>query len=222
MSDYRYEARDVAGFVAQLVRYVSSGYFFYVRVLVPDGKDPAAVDAKLLERYGIGGKRWRRERRNLKDASGIHYLRCNRCVVLMLTKGRHDAFYADHGDNVRDIRREAMKVFGYSIRYSFSELKKGWKVSVRLDKEEYRKVREHFLAIAGWDSYRDPERLEREFWTLSYQPYEPVYKQLHAILRATNRQRRRRGFSPVDVSCLRQKLRLGKVFVDAASDAEAA
>jgi len=213
MSDYQYEARNVAGFVSQIVRYVASGYFFYVRVVVPEGKDPNVIDAKLMKLYGVGGKRWRRERRNLKQTAGVHYLRCNRCAVLMLTKGKHEAFYRDHGENVRDIRREALKVFGYSIRYGFSEVKKDWKVSVRLDQETYRKVREHMLAISVWDSYREPSRLEREFRRLPYQPYEPVFKQLLSVLRAVNRQRRRRGFGPIG-ECLRNKLRLGKVFVE--------
>lgn len=218
MSDYQYEARTVAGFVSQIVRYAASGHYFYVRVLLPEKKDPAAIDQKLLDRYGVRTKRWQRKRRHLKENAGIHYLRCNRCAVLMLTKGSHETFYADHSQQVRDIRREALKVFGYSIRYGFSEAKRDWKVSVRLDQETYRKVREHMLAIAAWDSYREPERLEREFRRLPYQPYEPVFKQLLAILRLVNRQRRRRGFEPLAMTCLRNKLSLGKVFVEDEGD----
>ena len=222
MSDYQYEARSVAGFVSQIVRYVASGHYFYVRVLVPEKKDPAIVDEKLLERYGVRKKRWQRKRRHLKENAGVHYLRCNRCAVLMLTKGSHETFYQDHGEHLRDIRRQALKVFGYSIRYGFSEVKRDWKVSVRLDQETYRKVREHMLTIAVWDSYRDSVRLAREFSRLPYQPYEPVFKQLLSILRSVNRQRRRRGFDPLAMNCLRTKLSLGRVFVDSESKSKAA
>ena len=55
---YRYHALSVAGFVAQVVRYVASGHFFYVRVLVPEHKNPRMVDEKLLRRVAsvVGGE----------------------------------------------------------------------------------------------------------------------------------------------------------------------
>ena len=93
-SDYRYEATSVDGFVAQVVRYVASGYYFYVRCLIPEHKAPQVVDAKLLARYQVCQPRWRRERRRLKQNAGVHYLRHNRLFVVMLTKGRHEPFSA--------------------------------------------------------------------------------------------------------------------------------
>jgi|GEM_PF-2277160 len=58
---YQSEAASVEGFIQQLaVSYVSNGYFFYVAGSVPEGKDPRAVDAKLIERYGIGVTKWTR------------------------------------------------------------------------------------------------------------------------------------------------------------------
>jgi len=56
--------------------------------------------------------------------------------------------------------------------------------------------------------------LEREFFRLPYQPFEPVFKQLLSILKAVNRQRRKRGFAMLPVTCLRNKLRLGQVFLE--------
>ena len=51
---YRCVATSVAGFLQQLaVAYVANGYWFYVAGRVPDHKDPAAVDAKIIQRYGI-------------------------------------------------------------------------------------------------------------------------------------------------------------------------
>jgi hypothetical protein len=132
----------------------------------------------------------------------------------MLTKGNHEQFYQDHASSVRDIRRQALKVFGYSIRFGVSANGKTRKISVRLDQEKYREIREHFLAICAWDSYRDPQRLEREFTRLPYQPYGPVFLQLHSIWKAVNRSRGKRGFEPLAFSCLRNKLKLGKVFAE--------
>ena len=54
----------------------------------------------------------------------------------MLTKGQHmKPFMQTIRDQVRDIRRTALKVFGYSIRYTFSEIEKRQKVFIRLDAE---------------------------------------------------------------------------------------
>ena len=45
-------------------------------------------------------------------------------------------------------------------------------------------------------------------------PYGPVFGQLHSIWKAVNRSRRKRGFEPLAFACLRNKLKLGKVFVE--------
>jgi hypothetical protein len=134
----------------------------------------------------------------------------------MATKGRHDTFYADHGATVIDIRRVALKAFGYSIRYGFSHAAERRRVSVRLDEPTYRSLRTHMLTTAVWNSHRCPERMEREFSRLPYQPYSPVYRQLVSIAKAVNRARKRRGFAPIDLHCLPTKKRLTKVFATGA------
>jgi hypothetical protein len=212
--DYPCEAASADGFVAQIVRYVTSGYFFYKQCRIPTHKDPRTVDHKLMGRYGIGGKKWRRERRNLRDSAGVHYLRYGPVFVIMLTKGRHDMFYADHGSDIQDIRRTALKVFGYSIRYGFSQEQRRHKVSVRLDADTYRQVKAHLLTVATWDSFRARDRMEREFERLPYQIYGPIFDQLLAIAKQVNRSRRRRGFEQVDYGCIPTKVRLKSVFVD--------
>ena len=212
--EYRYEVKSVDGFLAQVVRYVAcGGHYFYIRVRVPEGKDPRAVAEKLLDRYDIRKKRWQRKRRHLKATASIHLLQYRETIVIMLSKGEHRTFYADHQSQVRDIRRTALTVFGYSIRSTFSETEKRRKVFIRLDKKTYRKVKAHMLTISVWDSYRDKSRLERDFQRLPYQPYQPVYAQLLAILRRVNRERRRRGLDAVDSRCINFKRRLGTVFV---------
>jgi hypothetical protein len=213
--EYHYEAKSVDGFLSQAVRYIAcGGHYFYIRVRVPDGKDPRAVAEKLLDRYDIRKKRWQRKRRHLKETASIHLLLYQELIVIMLTKGRHEAFYADHQSQVQDIRRTALKVFGYSIRYTFSENEKRHKVFIRLDAETYRQVKAHMLTIGLWNSYRDKGALEREFRRLPYQPYEPVFAQLASIARQVNRERRRRGFDAIDLACITYKRRLGTVFVE--------
>ena len=139
MEEYRAEAKNVNAFVSQVVNYVKSGHYFYVRCMIKDRKnqkDPAEVDARVIEAYGIARKRWQRKRRHLKDNAGIHYLRYGKVYVMLLTKGKHKKFYEEHGENVADIRRKGLSVFAYLIKYSYSEKEKRFKVSVRLNPEE--------------------------------------------------------------------------------------
>ena len=47
--EYRCVATSVEGFVQQVaVQYLRHGYWFYVAGQIPEGKDSAAVDAKVL------------------------------------------------------------------------------------------------------------------------------------------------------------------------------
>jgi hypothetical protein len=211
---YPCEARNIDAFLAQVVRYVSSGHYFYVRCLIPDGKDPHAVDRKILNLYGVVRKRWQRKRRYLKADAGIHYLRYQRLFVVMLTKGQHEAFYRDHGQCVLDIRRTALKAFGYSIRWGFSQIEQRYRVSVRLDKAEYRSLRSHMLTICTWARYGTASAMQRELERLPYQLYAPVREQLVSIARAVNRQRRRAGLAPIDDRCIPEKMRVTKVYRD--------
>ena len=210
--DYPCEAKSIDAFLAQLVRYVASGHWFYVRCRIPAGKNPQRVDEKLLRLYDIRRPRWQRKRRHLKDNAGIHYLRYDRLFVILLTKGQHETFYRDHGPSVLDIRRTALKAFGYSIRWSFSEAEKRSRASVRLDKETYRDVKGHMLAICLWPCYRSPEAMEHEFRRLPYQLYGPVREQLYRIARAVNRRRRRAGLPSIDYDCISSKMRVTTVF----------
>ena len=209
---YPCEARSIDAFLAQVVRYVSSGHYFYIRCLIPEGKDPKAVDGKILDLYDIRRTRWQRKRRNLKANAGIHYLRCDRLFVIMLTKGRHEAFYRDHGPSVLDIRRTALKAFGYSIRWGFSQPERRYRVSVRFDKETYRTLQAHMLTVCTWPRYRSKEAMESEFRQLPYQRYAPVREQLFRIVRAVNRARRRAGLCEVNYQCIPEKMRVTKVF----------
>jgi hypothetical protein len=60
---YRYIATTPGGFIQQLaVSYICRGYHFYSYSVVPSDKDPSAVDAKLIARYGCDASKWTRMR----------------------------------------------------------------------------------------------------------------------------------------------------------------
>ncbi len=218
--DYRYEAASIDGFLSQIVRLIQGGYVYYFRGRVPDGKDPHQVVRKLMAVYGIGGKKWRRERRYRGANAAAHILLYGRIFVIMLTQGRHEAFYRDHAyRTVKDrrgrkrrervpvpkITRKALHVFGYTIFHDSEQRK----THVRLDDGTRRRVEVHLLSVCCWDAYRDRSRMEREFQRLPFQPYAPVYRQLRVIGEKVNQARRRRGFKKLDLYACMRKFRRG-------------
>jgi hypothetical protein len=203
---YRHEARSLPGFIQQLaVAYVTHGYFFYTSGLVPEGKLPNAVDAKLIRKYGADLSRWARARRKRAGLSNVHYLRHGRFFVLLATKGEH-RFFSEEGERVRDIRRDSLSFAGYSIGWKLGSDRKGHP-SVRIHPKRYLELRDHFLELA---TRRSAENLALELGRIPFEPYAPVRSQLLSILRKVNLKRRESGFEPVPASALR--LRRGVVF----------
>lgn len=200
---YRAEALSLPGFIQQLaVSYVKNGYFFYVLGRVPDGKDPRAVDAKLIARYGINCSKWARARRKQAGRANVHYIRLRQVFVLLATHGEH-RFFAEEADRVRDVRRVPLKVEGYSIAY------RGGRASVRIERDEYRALKAYFRGLAA---RRSVEVLADELAALPYEPYRAVRKQLLGLLGIINAARRAAGLEDVPVSCLRLRRRIVPVF----------
>jgi len=200
---YRCEALSLAGFIQQLaVSCVAHGYFFYVLGRVPSSKDPRAVDAKLVTRYGIDCSRWVRVRRKQAGKANLHYVRYRDEFVLLATPGEHPFFTAEAGQ-IRDVRREPLKVDGYSIAF------RGHRVSVRIERREYRSLKAYFRALA---TRRPVAAIADELGSLPYEPYAPVRRQMLALLGLVNRARRAAGLDEVPLSCLRLRRRIVPVF----------
>lgn len=195
---YQCVASSVAGFLQQLaVAYLGHGYWFYVTGHVPAGKDPAAVDEKLLRKYEVAISKWARARRKRAALANVHYLRHDRFFVLLASRGRH-AFFEGEA-HFKDAREEPIRFGGYSI-----SVKKGvdgrLHPSVRLHPETYRELRDYFVDRA---TRRPVEVLAGELRRLPFEPYAPVRRQLLNILRALNRARSVAGLEAVPVSALR-------------------
>jgi hypothetical protein len=111
---YRCEAVSAEAFVQQLAcNLVNHGYWFYTVGHVPPGKDPRAVDRKLIDGYGLEISKWQRARLKAKGHAKLSYLRHERFFVILATAGEH-IFYQREG-RVRDVRREPIVFDGYSI-----------------------------------------------------------------------------------------------------------
>jgi hypothetical protein len=191
---YRFEATSVEGFVQQLaVSYLGNGYWFYVTGEIPEGKDPAKVDEKLLARYQIDLSKWARARRKRAGFANLQYIRFERFFVLLATHGVH-AFFEDEGPSIRDARKTPIRFRGYSISY------RNGHPHVRIEQGEYKQLKAYFLDIAV---HRSAEHLGRALGALPFEPYAPVRRQLLTVLRAVNRERKRAGYEPVPKTCFR-------------------
>lgn len=194
---YRYEATSIAGYIQTIaVAYVARGYFFYVTGEVPEGKDLAKVDAKLMERYGVGISKFTRARKKRAGQANLQYLRLtgSRQFAIFATHGQ-SSFYESEAKVVRDVRRVPFKFAGYSISY------KSGHVQVRIEKQRYLELKAYFLVLAPKQETSFIEQEMRKL--LDYEPYAPVRSQKLCIWRAVNRARKEAGLQAVSKDCLR-------------------
>ncbi len=222
MNNYRCEAGSLIGFIQQLAaNYLPHGYWFYVTGYVPEGKDPAAVDLKLIAKYGITPSRSSRARRKQAGRANVHYLRFERFFVLLATKGEHEALFREEGQNLRDIRREPLVFGGYSLSVKRGQfLKKAlpdepatpdgkYRVRVQIARARYQELRAHICEIAA---RRSAEDLGRDLYCLPFEPYAPVRKQLLSMLSQANQNRAERGLSKLSTTVLRYRREIVRPF----------
>lgn len=187
---YRCEATSVEGFVQQVaVQYLRHGYWFYVAGSVPAGKDPRAVDRKLIAKFGITTSSKERTRRKRAGLANLHYIRHDRFFLLMATHGRH-RFFDDEAGQIRDARRHPIKFAGYAISY------RNRHTCVRIERHEYQQLKAWFLDMG---CRRSVAALAAEFRSTRFVIYAPVRKQLLEIWRTLNRSRHNGGFDSVPI-----------------------
>ena len=187
---YRCIAVSEAGFVQQLaVGYIANGYYFYVLGRIPDHKDPARTDDKIVHQYGIAMSKWSRSRRKKRGHASLQYLRYGRFYVILATHGKHPFFAAEAGQ-VRDFRRHPLYFMGYSISCRRARGGGRYHASVRIQRELAMELKAQFCQSAvHWPV----EELCRRLRAIPYELYAPVLNQLRSILRAVNRCRRAAG-----------------------------
>ena len=187
-----------------LVQYLAAsvicrGYWFYVSGHVPDGKDAAAVDAKLIAKYRANlpsSTRWRRKKDGIAN---VRYLRFGRRFFLFTTKGNH-SFFESEGASIRDIRETPLRVGGYSVSLRRDGRDQTTRrVHVRIADKPYREL----LASCEHRATRqNADRLAAGLYELPYRGYAPVRSQICRVLRSVNSRRRRAGLAPLPKTCL--------------------
>lgn len=206
--EYRCEATSVAGFVQQIaVAFIPHGYWFYVQGEVPGHKDVTLIDRKLVAKYGIGISKWARVRRKRQGLANMHYVRYQRTFVLLATRGPHDFFEHERG-LIRDVRREPIRVAGYSISLK-TDTAGRLRSSVRIHPDTYREMKAYVLDLA---LRRSIEELSVVMQRLPFEPYAPIRRQLLNVVRAANRERKRAGLEPIPIAALRLRRQVVRVF----------
>lgn len=197
--EYRCEATTVAGFIQQLaVGYVGRGYVFYVLGRVPEGKDPALLDQKLVQKYRITASKGARARRKALGFANVQYLRFQDRFILLATPGKHEFFLQEAGQ-IEDAREIPIKLFGYAVSY------RNGHPHVRIEQERYLQLKAWFAELSV---HRSKECVERAFQSLGFEPYAPVRSQLHCILREVNRKRKAAQYQPIPLACIKTRRRI--------------
>jgi len=200
---YRCETTSVEGFVQQVaVQYLRHGYWFYVAGCVPAGKDPRAVDRKLIAKYCIVASSKERTRRKRAGLANLHYIRHDRFFLLLATHGRH-LFFDEEAEQIRDARRQSITFAGYAMSH------RNGHACVRIERAEYLQLKAWFSELA---CRRSAEALAAEFRTIPFVPYAPVRQQLLAVWRAMNRARRCGGFDQIAIESVPWKRRIVKPY----------
>lgn len=219
--DYKYEVTSVTGFLQRVATHLlPKGYFFFVQGTLPDGKDPRALDRKLLAKYEVakseGARRWRKQ----QGLGNVQYVRYRNHWILLATHGHHPIREGE-GDNLKDVRRCPIRIGDYAVyvkrgnylkKESSDETPKPdgkWRVRVVIARESYRELCASILAIA---CHRRGETLAEELFSLPYEPYAPVRKQLLKLLRLINAKRQAAGFSKISASSLRFQREIVRAF----------
>lgn len=200
--DYRAEASSLEGFIQQLaVGYLARGYRYFFQGLIPDGKDPRAVDAKLIARYGLAISKFKRARRKTEGLANVQYLRYRQHFVLISTLGDHDPLRADH--TLRDAHDVPIKLSGYAVSF------RGGHAHVRIERETWKELQAYYLDLA---TKRSVSWFEKEFRRWPFEPWGPIVRQTFVILNQVNRARKAAGLALVPTSCVRLKRRIYRPF----------
>jgi len=200
---YQY-AYSQDGFVHYLVTsLICRGYWFYVTGWLPEGKDAAAIDRKLTDKYDCAVSKSARWRRKKLGKANVRYIRCGRFFLLIATKGEHAFFHEEA--SIRDIRKTPIKFGGYSISFRrdgrpSAELHKTqFRVHVRIEKSRFQELVAEFEHLA---LRRSEENLAAKLYELPFLGYAPVRRQLCTLLRQVNLKRRHSSLSQLPRECL--------------------
>ena len=172
------------------------------------------MDEKIIGQYGIDVSKRTRCRRKRAGLANAQYLRYGRFFVIVATRGAPPLFAAER-KRPRDAREHPIHFRGYAIGCRRGRGGGKYHPSVRIEREDYRKLKAHFAEIAV---HRTAADLCHELRAMPFEPYAPVRNQLRGILRFVNRRRKAAALELLPWDTLRLRRRPVQPFGKPGSD----
>jgi hypothetical protein len=200
---------------AHVVQYLAcnllpKGYLFYSTSWIPEGKDTALVDAKLLLAYDCHFAKEKVYRRKKAGHAAVKYLRCGQLCILLATKGRSPFF---DREDWKDVRDNPIHVAGYSLSVN----RQTGKVSARLHREAQRYLKREFTVLAS----SDLRECEAKIKSFPFLPFAGVRDNLFSLIRHLNECRRLLRKAPVEWKrCVRKEFTPEPVFLETPKEIE--
>ena len=197
---YRCVATSLKGFVYQIAVGLMprpKNYHWFAQGTIPEDKIPEDVDEKIIRKYRIDISESTRHRYKEKGIASVQYVRFGRDFVLMATKGRHKL---KECEQLSWVEETPIRIANYSIsRRKEGLTKKGndrpkYRSHVQIDWDHYLELKAMFSSFA---CRRSVSELVHLFYTLPFEPYAPVKRQVAGLREMVNRQRRRKGLGIV-------------------------
>ncbi len=198
---YQSEATSLEGFIQQLVRYFTAGYVFYATTRLPAKKRARAhgIDHKLVRKYDIHVSAWTRQVRKREGRAVFQYLRFETFAVILCTKGERGKF--NHEERIKDARRRPLKFAGYAVSVRTKD-NGTLGARVRIDRDTEAMLKAHFVSGALTCSVG---RLQAALYTLPFEPYAPIRRQVLGLVRAINKRRNEASLALLPYSCVRMR-----------------
>ena len=162
------------------------GYWYYKTGWIPEPKDPARTDEKILRAYAVPRSRMGLHREGKKGRAKLRYYRTGRFFVLLATDGGHPFF---EGEKPDDVRNTPLRYNGFTISSQGGEIHLRWSADV------YRKLRRMFLDRA----LEATPAIEARFKRLRHPHHPDIITQKRKIMRAVHKRRRKAGRSRIAV-----------------------
>ena len=204
----RYICKTPEGFVQYVaVNLLPAGYLRCIDGVIAEPTDPVDVDDKLFVKLCVEPSKNQRWKAKLAGYSNVMYLRYQRRWAAFATLGKWRTREIA-AEEWRDIRREPLKFFGYSIAYRHGGDNK-WHSSVRIEEYEYRRLKKLYQERYPWAESYWQEAFGAKF---PYENYAGVLKQKFQLFRAVNRLRTEKGHSKLKLEIVDTFRRTIQVF----------
>jgi hypothetical protein len=188
MTDYRYLISGKYSLVHYYARNLATkGYIFYTSFVIPTGKDPETIDAKLILKYETFLPRHTVSRNRRKGLASVKYVRCGNIGYLFATHGRSEFF-------TNEKPRCAFDTPFYLAGYAVSVNRETGKVTVSLHREYQRRLK-RFIMTWG---HRRPSAWWVNWFNKSYFfQYRGVRENLFSLIKVLNANRRDFKLEPI-------------------------